>query len=64
MHVYVLLFSTTEVFKQGVWQTLKEIDDPELTRLAEELPTTVLRSRVQSSMKKYIGGFVLSSHEE
>lgn len=48
---------TAEVFKSGVWATLKELDNPELIKLAQKLPATVLRSRAQSSTKKYIGGF-------
>ena len=50
-------FSTTEVFKQGVWPALEGLDNLELIRLVEKLPATVLQSRAQSSMKKYIGGF-------
>ena len=36
---------------------MKELDDPELTRLAERLPLTLLRSRADSSAKKYTGAF-------
>jgi len=36
---------------------LKEFDDPELIRLAERLPSTLLRSRADSSAKKYTGLF-------
>ena len=45
------------MFDQGVWTTLKELDDPELLRLARKLPTTVLHSRAMSSNRKYAGAF-------
>ena len=56
MCLFFLIFAT-EVFKQGVWPALEGLDDPELIRLAEKLPATVLQSRAQSSTKKYMGGF-------
>ena len=37
--------------------TLKDLDDPDLLRLARELPSTVLQSRAISSSKKYTGAF-------
>ena len=47
----------TEVFDQGVWRTLKDLDDPDLLRLARKLPSTVLQSQAISSSKKYTGAF-------
>lgn len=32
------------VFDQGVWTTLKELDDPEILCLARKLPATVLQN--------------------
>ena len=50
-------FTHTDVFGQGVWGTLKDLDDTDLLRLARELPSTVLQSRAISSSKKYTGAF-------
>ena len=50
-------FTHTDVFGQGVWGTLKGLDDPDLLRPARELPSTVLQSRAISSSKKYTGAF-------
>ena len=36
---------------------LRNLEDPELQRLAEALPTTVLSSRADSTTKKYLGAF-------
>ena len=41
----------------GVWPLLKNLEDPELRRLAQSLPATVLRSRADSTTKKYLGAY-------
>ena len=41
----------------GVWPLLEGIQDPQLKRLAQNLPDTVLRSRANSTTKKYLGAF-------
>ena len=41
----------------GEWSLLGELDDPELIRLANQLPGTLLQSRAGSSAKKYVGAF-------
>ena len=41
----------------GVWKTLSELQDPELKRLAQSLPDTVLHSRADSTASKYLGAF-------
>ena len=46
-----------DVFDKGMWTTLKDLDDPELLRLARKLPSTVLQSRAISSSRKYTGAF-------
>ena len=46
-----------EVFQQGTWVQLQELEDPELAEIAKQLPGTVLRSRANSSTKKYMGAF-------
>ena len=38
-----------------MWTTLKELEDPELRWLAECLPTSVLNTKAESTMKKYLG---------
>ena len=51
------LFFNTGVFSAGAWPLLGNLEDPELRRLAQSLPTTVLRSRADSTTKKYLGAF-------
>ena len=41
----------------GVWPLLKNLEDPELRRLAQSLPATVLKSRADSTTKKYLGAY-------
>ena len=41
----------------GEWSHLGELDDPELTRLANQLPGTLLQSRASSSARKYAAAF-------
>ena len=43
--------------QHGEWSLLRELDDPDLIRLANQLPDTLLRSRACSSAKKYVGAF-------
>ena len=54
--IWSIVFST-DVLSEGVWQTLAELQDPELKRLAGLLPATVLRSRADSTTKKYMAAF-------
>ena len=51
------LFFNTGVFSAGAWPLLGNLEDPELRRLAQSLPATVLRSRADSTTKKYLGAF-------
>jgi len=45
------------VQKEGAWKVLKELDDPYLKELAARLPETVLHSRADSTVRKYLGAF-------
>ena len=47
----------TDIFSSGVWPLLSNLEDPELQRLAQALPPTVLMSRVDSTSKKYLGAY-------
>ena len=49
--------SSLEVTAQGTWELIKEIKDPELMKLAEELPNIILHSQVDSITKKYLYAF-------
>ena len=46
-----------QVAKGSVWDMLDELRDPELRRLATHLPETVLHSRADSTVRKYLGAF-------
>ena len=43
--------------KEGTWNVLKELEDPYLKELAEKLPDTILHSRADSTVTKYLGAF-------
>ena len=45
------------VLTQGAWKTLAEIEDPDLRKLAASLPGTVMRSRADSTARKYMCAF-------
>ena len=45
------------VFTSGAWPLLSNLEDPELQRLAQALPATVLKSRADSTTKKYLGAY-------
>ncbi|KAL5517290.1 hypothetical protein EMCRGX_G002814 [Ephydatia muelleri] len=46
-----------DVMSAGVLPLLKNLEDPELQRIAQSLPATVLRSRADSTTKKYVGAY-------
>ena len=46
-----------DVDDEGVWPLIKDLEDPDLVRLAERLPTTLLHSRAYSTTKKYTGAY-------
>ena len=55
MMCFVLV--SVEVLTQGAWTDLGELEDPELRGLARRLPQTIVHSRVDSTVKKYLGAF-------
>ena len=52
-----LCFVVTDVKAQGSWRLLDELDDPELRTLASKLPATILCSRANSTVTKYLRAF-------
>ena len=59
MYLSLLLFflHIADVFTKGIWQTVRELQDPELKHLATYLPQTVLSSRADSTVTKYLHAF-------
>ncbi len=56
--IHVLLFpNCIDISTATVWKQLDELEDPELKRLAAFLPDTLLRSRADSTTRKYLGAF-------
>ena len=51
-HIYCL-----GILLEGSWKLLSELKDPELKELASRLPATILHSRADSTVKKYLGGY-------
>ena len=47
----------TEFQPAEVWPSMNDTDDPELIELASQLPATALKSRADSSTKKYLGAY-------
>ena len=52
-----MLFATVDMLDKGAWNVFKELNDPELKNLAEELPATVMSSRASSITSKYRRAF-------
>ena len=50
--------SYIDVFDQGVWLQMNDIEDAELKELASSLPDVVLRGKAPSTAKQYSGAFV------
>lgn len=48
---------SVDTMASGVWKELAELQDPELRRLAESLPDTVMCSRAESTTAKYLYAF-------
>lgn len=48
---------STDVLTTGAWESLQEVQDPELRRLAEALPGTLLQSRASSTTAKYLRAY-------
>ena len=49
--------SAVDVLRNGPWQCFDDLEDPELKRLAEALPETMLQCRATSTTKKCLGAF-------
>ena len=52
-----LSFILINVLSVGAWESLEDLEDGELQSLAARLPETVLRCRVTSATKKYLGAY-------
>ena len=52
-----VLLSPVDIFRLGTWDQLKDLEDPELKELAVKLPGTILHSRADSTVRKYLGAF-------
>lgn len=50
-------FFLVEVQCSDIWSGLGEFKDPRLARLAERVKTTVMKSRADSTVRKYVGAF-------
>ena len=57
-HVSLEFFiAHADILSKGIWQTVGELQDPELKRLAAYLPQTVMSSRADSTVTKYLHAF-------
>ena len=57
MSIIYALFPYADVLTTGAWSSLSEVRDPELRRLADALPNTLLQSRANSTTTKYLRAF-------
>eukprot|EP00731_Ephydatia_muelleri_P022428 Em0015g11a len=53
----VLCLPGADLEAAGVWSRLADLKDPELQRLAREVPDTLLSGKADSTVRKYIGAF-------
>ena len=54
---YNCVLLSTDVKAHGSWRLLDELEDPELQTLASKLPATILSSRANSTVTKYLRAF-------
>ena len=47
-----------DIASQGTWSLLEELEDPDLKGLASRLPATILHSRADSTVKKYLRAYL------
>ena len=52
-----MMFTLTDVLSEGVWPLYEELQDPQLVKLKEALVQTVMKSRADSTIKKYLYAF-------
>ena len=52
-----IVFIIVDIFTQGPWSQFDGFEDPELRRLAQALPQTVLSSRADGTSRKYLYAF-------
>ena len=55
--LYNCVLLSSEVNAHGSWRLLDELEDPELQSLASKLPATILHSRANSTVTKYLCAF-------
>ena len=62
--LFIYIFSSsvsglllTEVMTGNTWDTIQQVKDLELKRLARTLPDTLLWGRADSTTRKYLGTF-------
>ena len=55
LHVVPCNVIIADIESTGICPLLRDVGDPNLIRLAEELPNTLLKSRADFSVKKYLG---------
>ena len=53
----LLCIHLTDIFSQGIWPDVQNLEDPELKELAEYLPSIVLQSKAPATVKKYSEAF-------
>ena len=52
-----MMFTLTDVLSEGVWPLYEKLQDPQLVKLKEALVQTVMKSRADSTIKKYLYAF-------
>ena len=55
--IHFSCFPMVDLEAAGVWSQLADLKDPELQRLAREVPDTLLSGKADSTVRKYIGAF-------
>ena len=54
---YCMVCHSVEIYSQGVWAAVKDVEDPELQELVDKLPNTILHSRANSTVKKLLAAY-------
>lgn len=46
-----------DIQTSGIWRSIQAVEDPELKRLAHKLPATIMGSRANATVRKYLRAF-------
>ena len=56
--IMLICLSFVDVFNVGIWAGLREVADPDLRRLADQLPSIAIRCRQEGTVRNYTAAYL------